>query len=108
MIIAEYNQGPKIRYEIRGTVLDLDHRMMLDLAAYELDDENRILVFQDRRGCLLNTADREGCFVAEIIIPPRRYISDRKAVYEGTLPVVKKTPAPFDMDRCTLGLWAVE
>jgi hypothetical protein len=108
MKILERNLGPKIPYYINGTILDLDHRLMLNLSAYELDDENHIFIYQDRRGCLLCSADSESCYVAEIVIPARQYTSDRKAVYEGTLPVVVKTAVPFHMDNCTLALWALE
>lgn len=108
MNIIHRNQGKKLPYRLDGTILELDGRLMLDLAAYELDDENHIFIYQDRRGCLLCGADDESCYAAEIIIPARKYVSDRKAVYEGTLPVVVKTAAPFQTDACTLALWAVE
>lgn len=112
MIVIERNAGLKLPFSLEGSILDLDHRLMLNLAAYELDDENHIYVCQNRQGCLFCSADgraeSESCYVAEITIPARRYQADRKAVYEGTLPVVVKTAVPFDADRCTLALWALE
>lgn len=108
MKIIERNNGLKLSWRTEGSKLYLDNRLMLDLAAYELDDENHIYIYKDRRGCLLCSADSESSFAAEIIIPARKYVSDRKAVYEGTLPVVVKTALPFNIDNCTLALWAVE
>jgi len=108
MKIEERNAGKKIDVCIEGTKLTLGGCLTLDLAAYELDDVNRIFVFRDRRGCLLCAADSDSCYVAEITIPARRYVADRKAVYEGDLPVVKKSPAPFLMENCTLALYALE
>lgn len=108
MKIIERNRGAKIPYQLCGDIIDFDHKLMLNLSAYELDDENHLYIYQDRRGCLLCSADAESRYVAEIIIPPRRYVSDRKAVYEGTLPVVVKTAVPLQTDCCTLALWSVE
>lgn len=112
MKILERNDGPKIPYSVDGTLLNLDNRMILNAEAYELDEENHLYLYQNRYGCLLCSADgsedSESCYVAELFIPPRAYQSDRKAVYEGNLPVVKKTAVPFDMDRCTLALWSLE
>ena len=108
MKIVERNIGPKVPFLIRNNQLELAGRLTLDLSAYELDEDNTIIVYWDRRGNLLCAPSYSSSYAAEIHIPARRYVSDQKAVYESDLPVVKKFPVPFEMQRCTLTLWAQE
>lgn len=108
MKVTEKNQGKKIPYTLEGNVICFQDSLSLNLAAYEKDDGNYIGIFADRQGCLLCTGGPEYRYVAEIIIPARRYRANQRAVYEGDLPVVVKTPVPFEADACTLVLWAVE
>lgn len=108
MKIINRGNGPVVPYKVDGSWLELDGCLRLNLAAYELDEDNLITVYRDRRGCLLCAACGDSSFVAEIKIPARRFTSDQKAVYEGSKPVVVKTAVPFDMELCTLALWPVE
>lgn len=113
MIVTSRNKGVMPAYRLDGNLLTVEEALTVNLAAYEQDDVIRLIIYRDRRGCLFladavrtDGLDRESCYVAEITVPARRYVSDRKAVYEGDLPVVQKRPVPFSPDGCTLALYA--
>ena len=108
MKVIHRGTGAVLPYRTEGAWLELGGCLRLDLAAYELDEDNTILIYRDRRGCLLCAGGGESAYAAEIFIPARRFTSDRKAVYEGSRPVVVKTAVPFDISRCALTLWDLE
>jgi len=108
MTVIERNLGPKVSYQIEGSRIYFGDALSIDLSRYELDDENHIFICSNRDGCLYSSIYSNMCYVAEIVIPPRRYIASHKAVYEGSRPVVSKTAVPFDMGRCTLALFGME
>lgn len=99
MRIIEKNAGHKIDYTVEGTVVVLgDEELTLDLAEIQDDWDIHITVCYTRQHTL--TTGRGGItYVAEFDIPTREYIEDEE---EGSI------PAPLDMDKVTLSLWAVD
>lgn len=106
--VIEKNRGAKVPYRINGNEVCFRNSLTINVAAYEVEDDNIIRIFTDRMGCLLCTASEDYCCIAEICIPGKEFVSDQKAVYEGDLPVVTKTQVPFQIEKCTLILWAME
>jgi len=132
MKIIEKNDGQKIAYEVSGNKLTLgDDEMTLNLARYERDDPAHIDICRDKFGFLVcgvipGVAEK---YVAQIDVPAREYNetpieldpdvpADQPAEEGGgaaenpapggmTEPTVKRDPVPFDIDKCTLTLWAV-
>lgn len=112
MIIIEKNIGEKIEYSVKGTKLNINDELILDLKRYERDFDTHIDISENWAGMLtMGIADR---YVAQIDIPAREYIEVPAAPIEGeegtgieeestTLEAV-----PFSMDKVTLTLWTIE
>lgn len=98
MIVVEMNQGKKIEYTLDGTILRLGDIFEVDLAERQEDLEVKIDVTGD-----------DGRYIANIIIPPRRYsMVERQEVINGeTVTVQVPEPEPLDLDTVTLQLWAL-
>ena len=108
MILAERNKGSKVACSVDGTKVSFGGMLTLDLEQYEQEDARAIYICADRNGCLFTNVSPDLAYVAEIAIPAQRYKARQKAVYQGNMPVVERDPVPFDMDACTLTLWALE
>ena len=92
-----------IAYETSGDKITLgDDELTLNLSRYEQDDPKHIDICFDATGCLVVGTATGRKYVAEIDIPARRYTEE--VVDEETT----RTPVPFDIDLCTLTLWATE
>lgn len=122
MNVTEKNEGAKIPYTINGTKITFDDELTLNLAKYERDDPNHLDICRDRFGNLIcgvipGVAE---IYVAEIDIPARAYIetpiekpeaevqSEEPDQPGGTMGGgATRDPIPFDMNQCTLTLWAV-
>ena len=92
-----------IDHSKRGDKLTLgDDELTLNLSRYEQDDPKHIDICFDATGCLVVGTATGRKYVAEIDIPARRYTEE--VVDEETT----RTPVPFDIDLCTLTLWATE
>ena len=92
-----------IDHSKRGDKLTLgDDELTLNLSKYEQDDPKHIDICFDATGCLVvgTAADRK--YVAEIDIPARRYTEEASG--EETT----REPVDFDINLCTLTLWAVD
>lgn len=123
MQIIEKNEGQKLAYSVRGTKLELgDGDIVLNLAKFERDTAVHIDIVSDEYDCLATSigGSTEGKrYAAEVDIPAREYveISNPDAVPaaesgengEGmsSAPSTISEPVPFDMNRCTLTLWAM-
>ncbi len=95
MKVIEVNEGTKVAYEVSGTKIFFgDDELMLNLKKYERDSEVVINVCSDHD--MLLTSDLSENFVANIVIPARKYT-------EGENP----EPVPFSMDNVELHLWAL-
>ena len=122
MIIKEINDGPKADYAVSGDTLNINDEIALNLARYERDDANHIDICRDAYGNLV-TGVIPGvaeAYVAQVDIPPRVYLEKQleKSVEPAVLaedgnaggmsePGIIREPVPFDIDNCTLSLWAV-
>ena len=108
MILVEKNEGRKINYSLEGTKITFGGMLSVDLEKYEREDTYTIYICSDREGGLFNSLCPDLAYAADIVIPARRYRARQKSVYQGNMPVVQRDPVPFDIDACTLILWAVD
>mgnify|MGYP007101836376 CR=1 FL=1 len=102
MIVIEKNAGPKIPYEVNGTVITFDDELSLELSEYQKDDPVHKDICYDADGDLQIGTKGAKRYVAELDIPARQYETvldeDNNEVQE---------PKPLDMDEVTLTLWAI-
>lgn len=101
MIIIEKNVGPKIPYEVVGTKIIFDDDLMLNLKKREDDEPVHIDICYNTAHQLITGTQDARSYVAEIDIPARGYI---EPAGEDEAP----EPVPFDIDKVTLTLWAIE
>lgn len=93
MIIIEKNEGKKVAYEVTGNKITFgDDEITLNLAKYERDEEVQVDICRDDDNILI--AGPSIFFVANVIIPARKYTEENE-------------PIPFSMDDVTLVLWAL-
>lgn len=112
MKVIEKNVGPKIEHSTKGTKLNLNDEMILDLARYERDFDVHIDICENWAGMLtMGIADR---YVAQIDIPARQYneieVNSEEELEEGTAEEGNTIleAVPFSMANVTLTLWAIE
>lgn len=109
MKIIEKNEGVKIPYVVKTTKITLDDELMMNLERYERDDPNHIDICRDKCGNLVSgvipgMAEK---YVAQIDIPARDYDYIADGIDgDGKLRELQ-IPIPFNMDNCTLTLWAI-
>ncbi|MBR2941854.1 MAG: hypothetical protein IKB82_00495 [Clostridia bacterium] len=113
MNIIHKNEGPKIPYEVFGNKICFDDDLTINLAKREDDWPVHIDVCHDADGELVIGAAAGRAYVAEIDIPKREYIevpAEEPVATgdEGMGGGPTMEPVPFDIDRVTLTLWAVE
>lgn len=108
MNIVNKNEGPKIEYSVSGNVISFRDEIMLNLSKYERDDANHIDICSDSTGCLVCGTAAGLRYVAEIDIPARTYIETPVENPEEGEPITKIEAVPFNIDNCTLTLWALE
>lgn len=109
MIIIEKNEGEKINYTTKINKITFDDELMLNLEKYERDDPNHIDICRDKFGNLVcgvipSVAE---VYVAQIDIPSREYHYIADGVDENDQPKEVQMSVPFDMNKCTLTLWAL-
>ena len=112
MKIVEKNVGEKIDYSVRGTKLNINDELILDLARYERDFDVHIDISEDWAEMLtMGLSDR---YVAQIDIPARQYneieTHSEEEPEEGTAEGenIILEAVPFSMANVTLTLWAIE
>lgn len=118
MNVIEKNEGNKIPYEITDKVITFNDDLTISLAKREQDWPVHIDICLDADEQLVIGAAAGRAYVAEIDIPTREYIEtvDETATVEeeeiegamGNRSNVTREPVPFDIDRCTLSLWAID
>ena len=113
MNIIHKNEGAKIPYEVFGNKICFDDDLTINLAKREEDWPVHIDVCHDADGELVIGAAAGRAYVAEIDIPKREYIEEEVAegvaTDEGSMNSGSTmVTVPFDIDRVTLTLWAVE
>ncbi len=110
MIVVEKNKGRKIPYKVKGTKIDFNEDLRINLAKYQREEKNTVDICSDDYGCLyIGVSGVSSKYVASIIIPAREY--DEIAVEDenemGGSNTVRE-PKKLDMDKVTLELWEVE
>ena len=89
-----------VEYEIIGNSIDFeDGSLTINLKKREADEARTIDICRDSFGDLVIGAAAGDVYVAQIIIPARRYTEVPGD--EGTI----LQPVPFDIDLVTLILW---
>jgi len=108
MIIVEKNQGQKISYAVEGNKISFNDEVAINVEAFERDDANHIDICRDKLGNLVMGVipGMAEVYVAQIDIPPREYDYIADGVDEEGVPKEVPMPEPFNIDRCTLTLWA--
>ncbi len=112
MNVIEMNEGPKIEYEVTGNKICFDDDLTINLAKREADDPVEIDVCSDEDGNLVIGSAAGRAYVAQISIPAREY-EDVEVEAEGNEEdeepetIAERRPVPFNIDRCTLALWAI-
>ncbi len=109
MIIVEKNEGEKIPYEIEENKISFGDEITINVEAFERDDANHIDICRDKYGNLVMGVipGLAEVYVAQIDIPPREYDYIADGVDEEGNPKEVPMPEPFDIDKCTLTLWAI-
>ena len=93
MIVIEKNKGAKIDYELIDNKITFgDDEIAINLEKYERDVEVQLDICRDDEKILVSVPSKY--FVANIIIPARRYDEAGK-------------PIPFSTENVTLVLWAL-
>ncbi len=120
MKVTHLPEGGKnfIPYEISGKTIDFDDgELSFNVSKKERDYEVVLDICMDYTGSLVMGALDGQRYVAQIVIPPRKYTEtevedpDRTPDAEGGMgsqTTVTREAVPFSMDRCTLILWEME
>ena len=118
MIVNHKNEGAKIPYEVTKKSICFDDDLTINLSKREQDWPVHIDICFDEDGELVIGAAAGRAYVAEVDIPAREYIEmdNPEAVSNQTedeggmgnmIPDKLREPVPFDINRCTLSLWAI-
>ncbi|MEG1562164.1 MAG: hypothetical protein RR365_00725 [Bacteroides sp.] len=92
-----------IAYKAVGNKITLgDDELTLNLARYEQDDAKHIDICLDATGCLVMGTSTGRKYIAEIDIPSRKYTESKKG------DEITAVPVPFNINNCTLTLWATD
>lgn len=106
MIVTEKNEGQKIAYTAKGTVINFDEMISVNLAKFQKDTETVIDVSLDEDMNLTTGLGR--WYVANIVIPPRKYdMVDTGEVSEDESPIFERVAKPLSMDEVQLILWTL-
>lgn len=119
MTVIHKNEGAKIPYETTSKSICFDDDLTINLSKREQDWPVHIDICFDEDGELVIGAAAGRAYVAEVDIPAREYIEtdNPEAVSEQSeddggmgnmIPDKLREPVPFDIDRCTLSLWAID
>ncbi|MEN1969036.1 AAA family ATPase [Lentibacillus sp. N15] len=107
MIITSANSGRKANYSLSGTKLTIENQITIDLQDKERTVERVIDVCLDRQLVTI----REGLgawYVANIIIPPRRYSYQPSGEKdENDEKIMEEVELPVDPSLVELRLWGL-
>ncbi len=107
MIISKKNAGTYVQYELADTRLSFrDGELMLDLSRYERDYPVHLDICENAYGMLILGPSRR--YVAELDIPAREYMVKKGEPDDLGFPILTRIAVPFDVDKVSLTLWAVE
>lgn len=106
MIVVEKNAGTKIDYTVDGDKVSFRDEMTLDLSKYERDYPVNLDICENKDNILV--MGLSDYYVAQLEIPERLYAEEQDGEDEEGNPIIERNPVPFDMERVTLTLWAIE
>ena len=85
-----------------------DEDLTINLRNREMDETTTIDICSDKQGFLVVGAETGYKYVAQVEIPARIYTETPGEPDEEGNAQTERTPVPFDIDRCTIYLWALE
>ena len=101
--------GTHIEYETsRKSITFGDEDLTINLKNREMDESITIDICSDKQGFLVIGAETGFKYVAQVEIPAREYTETPGEPDEEGNVHTERTPVPFDIDRCTIYLWALE
>jgi hypothetical protein len=107
MIMIKKNQGRNAQYELTGTKLAIrEGELTLDLSRYEREYPVHLDIGENAFGMLVMGPSRR--YIAEIDIPAREYKIEIGEKDDLGFPKMTRKDMPFDVDKVSLTLWAVE
>jgi hypothetical protein len=108
MKIIKKNEGPYVQYDLTETTLSFRNgELILDMREYQRGYPVWLDVCEDKSGGLMIGPSYK--YVAQIRIPARTFRLVKKG-YSDDLGIeqASREPVPFDVDKVTLALWALE
>lgn len=106
---TKITEGSYIKYEVTGNIISFnDGDLMLNLARYERDFEIVVDICKNELGNLLIGVDnKKGTYVAQIIIPARKYSIEKGELDENDTHIEIKSEVAFDINNTQINLWGV-
>lgn len=110
MKVTELNEGKKIAYAVKKTVLTLDGgRIALDLQKYQKDYPVTLDFMTDGEGnMLMNAFDSLRAYVAEIRLPAYETETVEVEDEDAKQPKTVTRRLPLDMSKVELDLFAID
>jgi hypothetical protein len=107
MILNKKNQGTYVQYSLTGAGLSFrEGELTLDLSCCQRDYPVHLDIFENACGRLVTGPSRR--YMAEIDIPAREYKIVQGEKDDMGFPLLSKIALPFEVDKVSLTLWAVE
>jgi hypothetical protein len=107
MILNKKNQGSYVQYRLTGAGLSFrEGELTLDLSLCQRDYPVHLDISENDSGMLVTGPSCR--YMAEIDIPAREYKIEQGEKDDMGFPMLSKIALPFDMDKVSLTLWAVE
>lgn len=114
--VEKKTPGTYLAYRVSGSekIILGDDELMIRLSSRERDEEVTLDITMDKeQGLMMGTGGAAESYVAQIIIPARRYEEKKREELESTEEGEQNTAVelkaiPFDISRCTLILWGME
>jgi hypothetical protein len=107
--VVEKTPGTYIKYAVDGSKITFgEDELTINLAVRERDYEVNLDICKDsENGLVLGTGCAEE-YLAQVVIPARRYDMADNGEDENGEPLSIPLPVTFDISLCTLILWGME
>ena len=101
--------GKHIEYETtKKSITFGDEDLTINLKNREMDETTVIDICSDKQGFLVIGAETGYRYVAQVEIPAREYTEISGQPDDDGNQTTDRVPVPFDIDKCTIYLWAME
>lgn len=108
MQIVEMNDGEKIKYSLTDkSIIFGEDDLAINIKNREMDEPILLDICQDKNGHLVIGTVTGQRYVAQIGIPARKYKETTIGTDSDGNDVTERTAEPFDINRCTVYLWAL-